>query len=143
MEELKVLIADDDAGMRLIMRRIVDKVEGFTLAAEADNGQTALELAESLKPDVVFLDVEMPRMTGVECARAIEDMNPDTILKTCRRYQVTHIFAVPMLWHTIEKKVWANAREQKQEEKLRKMLKFTTGCRMYFPTLAPGLPRIC
>lgn len=80
MEELKVLIADDDAGMRLIMRKIVDKVEGFSLAAEADNGQTALELAESLKPDVVFLDVEMPRMTGVECARAIEDMNPDTII---------------------------------------------------------------
>lgn len=63
----------------------------------------------------------------------MRDYNPETILKTCRRHQVTHIFAVPMLWHTIEKKVWASAREQNQEEKLRKMLKFTTGLQNVFP----------
>ena len=63
----------------------------------------------------------------------LRDYNPDTILKTCRRHQVTHIFAVPMLWHTIEKKVWANAREQGQEEKLRKTLRFTTGLQNVFP----------
>lgn len=64
----------------------------------------------------------------------MRDFSADTILKTCRRHQVTHIFAVPMLWHTIEKKVWANAREQKQEEKLRKVLKFTTGLQNVFPS---------
>lgn len=71
----------------------------------------------------------------------LRDMNPDTILKTCRRHQVTHIFAVPMLWHTIEKKVWANAREQKQEEKLRKMLKFTTGVQNVFPYFGAWLAK--
>ena len=80
MEELRVLIADDDAGMRMVLRKIVQRVEGFSLVAEAADGKTALELTESLKPDVVFLDVEMPEMTGVECARAIEDMNPDIII---------------------------------------------------------------
>jgi len=80
MNELRVLIADDDIGMRTIMRKIVDRVEDFVLVAEACDGRAALELAEKLKPDVVFLDVEMPEMTGVECARAIQDMDPGIII---------------------------------------------------------------
>ena len=66
MEDLRVLIADDDPGMRTIMRRIVSKVEGFVLAAEAGDGKTALELVEQIRPHVVFLDVEMPEMMRVE-----------------------------------------------------------------------------
>ena len=80
MNDLRVLIADDDAGMRTIMRKIVDRVEDFVLVAEAGDGKTALELVEKLKPDVVFLDVEMPEMTGVECARAIQDMDPGIVI---------------------------------------------------------------
>lgn len=71
----------------------------------------------------------------------LRDMNPDTILKTCRRHNVTHIFAVPMLWHTIEKKVWANAREQKQEEKLRKVMKFTTAVQNVLPNFGAWLAK--
>ena len=80
MEDLRVLIADDDMGMRTIMRKIVERVEDFVLVAEAGDGKTALDLVEKLKPDVVFLDVEMPEMTGVECAWAIQDMNPNIII---------------------------------------------------------------
>ena len=80
MDDLRVLIADDDPGMRMVMRKIVEKVEGFTLVCEAENGRQALECVEEHKPDVVFLDVEMPEMTGVECARAIEDLDPNTII---------------------------------------------------------------
>ena len=64
----------------------------------------------------------------------LRDYSAETILKTCRRHQVTHIFAVPMLWHTVEKKVWATAREQGREEKLRKALKFTTKLQNVFPS---------
>lgn len=71
----------------------------------------------------------------------MRDYNPDTILKTCRRHQVTHIFAVPMLWHTVEKKVWASAREQGQEEKLRKTLKFTTAVQNVFPNFGAWLAK--
>lgn len=78
--ELRVLIADDDSGMRMILRRLIEKAGGFTLAGEASDGKQAIELAETLRPDVVFLDVEMPEMTGVECARVIQDMNPAILL---------------------------------------------------------------
>ena len=80
MNDLRVLIADDDMGMRTIMRKIVERVEDFVLVAEAGDGKTALELVEKLKPDVVFLDVEMPEMTGVECARAIQDLDPNIVI---------------------------------------------------------------
>jgi len=80
MDDLRVMIADDDMGMRTVMRKIVERVEDFVLVAEAGDGKTALELAEKLKPDVVFLDVEMPEMTGVECARAIQDVNPNIVI---------------------------------------------------------------
>lgn len=80
MDDLRVLIADDDMGMRTVMRKIVDRVEDFVLVAEVGDGRTALDLVEKLKPDVVFLDVEMPEMSGVECARAIQDMNPNIVI---------------------------------------------------------------
>lgn len=45
----------------------------------------------------------------------LRDYASDTILKTCRRHEVTHIFAVPMLWHTLEKKILASAKEQGEQ----------------------------
>lgn len=80
MEPIRVVIADDDAGMRLIERKIISKVEGFSLVGEASNGAQLLELVEKLRPQVVFLDVEMPEKTGVECARVIQDMDPSMVL---------------------------------------------------------------
>lgn len=80
MEDIRVLIADDDSGMRSVVKKMIGKVEGFTLACEADNGTDALALTEKEKPQVVFLDVEMPGLTGIECARAIQDMDPSIII---------------------------------------------------------------
>lgn len=79
MDDLRVLIADDDPGMRLVLRKIVEKTEGFLLVGEARNGKEALEMADTLRPDILFLDVEMPEMTGIECARVVQDMNPAII----------------------------------------------------------------
>ena len=79
-EAIKVVIADDDVGMRLIMRKMIGKVEGFTLAGEASNGEELLTLVEQVHPQVCFLDVEMPGKTGVECARIIQDMDPTIVL---------------------------------------------------------------
>ena len=80
MNPIKVIIADDDEGMRLIERRMIGKVEGFSLAGEARNGVELLEMVEKEHPQIVFLDVEMPGKTGVECARIIQDTDPSIIL---------------------------------------------------------------
>lgn len=78
--EIRVLIADDQAGMRLILRKMIEKAAGFTLCAEADSGDKVPALVEEHRPHVCFLDVEMPGMTGLECAKAIQDLDPHIII---------------------------------------------------------------
>ena len=65
----------------------------------------------------------------------LRDYGADTILKTCRRHHVTHIFAVPMLWHTVEKQLRAEAAKQgaKDEAKLKRALAFSTALQNRFP----------
>jgi len=79
-DEIRVLIADDEPGMRLILRKMIGRVEGFSLIGEATNGGELMDMYRDLKPQVVFLDVDMPVMNGVECANRIEDEDPSCIL---------------------------------------------------------------
>ncbi|AEY66828.1 LytTR family DNA-binding domain-containing protein [Clostridium sp. BNL1100] len=78
--ELKVLIIDDDEGMRLVLKKIIEKAEGFELVCEAESGETGLGLVEALSPHIVFLDIEMPGMGGIECAKRITDIAPKTFI---------------------------------------------------------------
>ena len=80
MEKIRVLIADDNEAMRLIERKMIEKVEGFILVGEAKDGMECIEMEEQLRPQIIFLDVEMPHKTGVEAARVIQDMDPSIIL---------------------------------------------------------------
>lgn len=66
----KVLIADDDAVIRMDLRTMLEEI-GHEVIAEADNGETACYLARNLKPDLVILDIMMPRMSGLDAAAAI------------------------------------------------------------------------
>ena len=77
---ISCLIADDDPGMRLILRKKIQQTDGFQVAAEASDGSEAMALYEKYHPQVVFLDVDMPGKTGIECARLIQDQNPACIL---------------------------------------------------------------
>ena len=76
MNPIRIAIADDDAGMRLVLKKIIERAEGCELIGEAENGQQMLELFDSEQPDAVILDVEMPVMDGIACARALQDRNP-------------------------------------------------------------------
>ena len=80
MEPIRALIADDDAGMRLLMRKLLEKSGGFVLCGEASDGAKLLALAAEHRPQLVLLDVEMPGVSGVDCARELQDSDPQTIL---------------------------------------------------------------
>ena len=80
MDKIRVIIADDNESMRLIERKMIEKVEGFDLVGEARDGLECIQLVEQLRPQIVFLDVEMPGKTGVEAARVIQDMDPSIIM---------------------------------------------------------------
>ena len=68
---IRVLIADDQEMVRTALRLVIDRREGLSVVGEASNGQEAVELAIEIRPDVVLMDVRMPRMTGVEATRRI------------------------------------------------------------------------
>ncbi|MBE5781832.1 MAG: response regulator transcription factor [Clostridiales bacterium] len=77
---ISCLLADDDPGMRLILRKKIQAMDGFFVAGEAADGEETMALYEKCRPQVVFLDVDMPGKTGIECARQIQDQNPACIL---------------------------------------------------------------
>lgn len=80
MKPIRIAIADDDAGMRLVMRKIIEKTGEYELVGEATNGEEMLELFDREHPQAIILDVEMPEMDGIQCARAIQDRAPLTII---------------------------------------------------------------
>ena len=67
-----VVIVDDNAGMRQALRRLFNAAGGFDVCGEAADGAGALELARSLRPDLIVLDLCMPGMNGLETARELK-----------------------------------------------------------------------
>ena len=70
-EPIRVLIADDHPIFRDGLRMLFGTVEGITLIGEATSGREVIELAESLQPDVILMDIKMPELNGVEATRRI------------------------------------------------------------------------
>ena len=63
---MKALIVDDERLARAELTRLLDKFTEIEIIAEASNGEEAIKFIEELKPDLVFLDIQMPGMTGFE-----------------------------------------------------------------------------
>ncbi len=70
MTNITVLLADDHPVVRMGLRRMIENSVGVDVIAEASDGQEALQLIRDLQPDVMLLDISMPKMSGVDVARA-------------------------------------------------------------------------
>jgi DNA-binding NarL/FixJ family response regulator len=75
---MKILFADDDERYRQLLRAAFSMIDGVEVVGEAADGVEAVELAATTGPDVVLLDVEMPRMDGFAAAVAIREARPAT-----------------------------------------------------------------
>ena len=76
---MRILIAEDETIIRLDLRDLLERA-GFDVCAEARDGEEAVELARSARPDLAVLDVKMPRLDGIEAARRILDERPIPIV---------------------------------------------------------------
>ncbi|MDS0525699.1 LytTR family DNA-binding domain-containing protein [Clostridium sp. SHJSY1] len=78
--DIKVLIVDDEKGMRTIIKKILDKSGGFQVVGDTDNSKEAIEIFKVHRPEVVFFDIEMPECSGIDCAKILADIDPKTII---------------------------------------------------------------
>ena len=73
---VRILIADDDAAIRRLLRRLIESHEDWTVCGDALDGKDAVAKATQLSPNVIVLDLAMPRMNGLEAARKISRTMP-------------------------------------------------------------------
>jgi DNA-binding NarL/FixJ family response regulator len=77
-DPLRVLIVDDHALFRRGLQMVLEGESDIEVVGEANDGHEAIEKAEATAPDVVLMDVRMPKRTGIEATRVIKDMLPST-----------------------------------------------------------------
>ena len=76
--DLRVVVVDDEADVRGLVRFLLQQTDGFEVVGEAANGREAIDLAAAERPDVVLLDLRMPVMDGAEAIPRIREQSPDT-----------------------------------------------------------------
>lgn len=78
MKPIRVIIADDHVIMREGVALILDSKPEFEVVGQATNGKQAVELVETLRPDIALLDVNMPELNGIDAAKLIHECCPNT-----------------------------------------------------------------
>jgi two-component system LytT family response regulator len=81
MEKIRVVIIDDEAPARDIIKFYLQEVESAEVIAECADGFTGLKTISAMKPDLVFLDIQMPRLTGIELLEVLTE-KPEIIFTT-------------------------------------------------------------
>lgn len=81
MENIRIIIIDDEAPARDIIKHYLTEVEGVEIIAECSDGFTGLKSISFMKPDLVFLDIQMPRLTGIEMVEVMTE-KPEIIFCT-------------------------------------------------------------
>src|SRR5689334_17774635 len=77
---MRVLIVDDEPIARQVLRQELDAIREVEIVGEAEDGQAALAMISALKPDLVLLDLQMPRMTGFEMIDRLHETPPPVIV---------------------------------------------------------------
>jgi DNA-binding NarL/FixJ family response regulator len=83
---LRILLADDHAVVRHGLKLLIDSQPDMTVIAEAGDGETAVQRATQLKPDVIVMDISMPGMNGLIATRKLKQVLPGSAVVTLTRH---------------------------------------------------------
>ena len=75
---INVMLVEDEPHIRLILRKVIEKRESFKVVYECDNMTDGLLGFNEYKPQVVFMDIEINKSSGIDCAKVISQIAPDT-----------------------------------------------------------------
>ena len=84
--KIRILLADDHAVLREGMRNLIEREKDLVIVGEASDGEEAVKLADELKPDLVLMDIVMPKLSGIEATRLIKRANPTTCVLILSAY---------------------------------------------------------
>ncbi len=94
--EVKLLIVDDHPVFRRGLQEIIQENPGYRIVGDASDGEKALQLAGELKPDVVIVDIDMPRLNGLEVMRALQKSRSPAIVMVLTMYKEEDMFNAAM-----------------------------------------------
>jgi two-component system, NarL family, response regulator DesR len=79
-EKIRIIIADDHAAFRQAAGRLLSEEPGLEVIGEAGDGEEAVALTQKLNPDLVIMDISMPKLNGIEATRKIKEVSKPTIV---------------------------------------------------------------
>jgi NarL family two-component system response regulator LiaR len=95
MEKIRVLLAEDHVVVREGTRELIQREQDMEVVGEAGDGEEAIELAAELRPDVVIMDIAMPKVNGIEATKRIKELYPATAVLILTAYDnEQYIFAL-------------------------------------------------
>lgn len=83
-----VVVVDDQAPFRQAAKAVLRRLSCFEFAGEASSGPEAIELVDTLRPELVLMDINMPQMGGIEATRRIVSAHPEVVVFLCSTYDV-------------------------------------------------------
>lgn len=86
MGKIKVLLAEDHVVVRQGIREIIQREEDIEIVGEVGDGEEAVQVAEQLEPDIILMDIAMPKLNGIEATRRIKESHPSISILVLTAY---------------------------------------------------------
>ena len=129
----KVVIVDDEAPARSLIKEFLQDHKDLVLLAECNNGVNAVKTINTFKPDLVFLDIQMPGLTGFEVVKRLEEM-PQIIFSTAYDQYALEAFEVHAVDYLLKP-----FKQERFDEAIKKVMKDSTDYLSQLHTLVNSL----
>jgi NarL family two-component system response regulator LiaR len=86
MKKITILLAEDHVVVRESIRQSLEREASLTVVGEAGDGNEAVRMARQLKPDVIIMDISLPKLNGIEATKQIKEFQPSVIILVLTAY---------------------------------------------------------